>query len=442
MSRIFKILIFLIFTLSSFDIFLNINLGGFNVRACYLLVFIFLFLYAFAYRDAGSLRFLGGAAFAGWCIFLLIFVWNSPLPNRNIGYLAWLGFNCFTCYGIYKFVRRNPAESVIRLYLLSFFVLALAGLMQFTLSQFGVHVLVTMWWDFERTARVNAFSYEPSYYASYLLIGFVFLYLSQRQKIFYFSRKFQILILASLVTAIFLSTSRMGILFMLSILSYDFIRMIFRAITTFRISLLNFVISMLLLLSLAGVITRILLDDELRVRYLAGTGLESTAAHSREVRQEQVLNVWKIFAKSPVVGYSLGGIAPNIALMNRVVPRTVEECKDFEGLNVLLEVLAASGIIGFPFFAFWLFQLFYAGFGLAGKLKKQSFHRESVILYGLCAALITELLILSFSQNILRPYLWILIGLINAFYFRFRLLLQEMDTQNPETLLQEIPPHE
>ena len=429
MKRVLSVLIFLVFLFSSFDIFLNVNLGGFNVRICYLLVFLFTFLYIFSFDDAGSIRFLGAGAFLGWFFFLLLFSWNTPLLSRNIGYLAWLVFNCFTCYAIYKFTRRYHTEGIIRLYILSFFILAIAGILQFTFSQFGIHLLVTMWWEFGSTARVNAFSYEPSYYASYLLIGFVFLYFSQRKRIFYFSGQFQVLVLSFLVAAIFLSTSRMGILFMVSILAYDFVRMIFRAFLTARISLLNFIISLVLLLSIAGVTTRILLDDELRTRYLAGTGLESTAAHSREVRENQVLNVWKIFVKSPWVGYSLGGIAPNIALMNGVVPRTVEETKDFEGLNVLLEVLAASGIVGFLFFAFWLLQIFYAGFRLSRRLMKEGFVRESIVLSSLCAALVTELLILSFSQNILRPYLWILIGMLNAVYFRFLLLLQEKQNE-------------
>jgi hypothetical protein len=55
----------------------------------------------------------------------------------------------------------------------------------------------------------------------------------------------------------------------------------------------------------------------------------------------------------------------------------------------------------------------------------------------LCFALIAELLILSLSQNILRPYLWILIGMLNAIYFRFKLLLypgrpQEDSSSAPE----------
>jgi hypothetical protein len=439
MNRIFHILLFLIFLLSSFDIFMNVNLGGFNVRACYLAAFFFILLYAYLYKDSLRIQFLGGGAFLLWFLTLILLVWNTPLLSRNAGYLAWLVFNCFSCYAIYKFSIREDTEKLFRLYILSFFCLSIAGILQFTLSQFGIHILVTMWWDVLKSARVNAFSYEPSYYASYLLIGFVFLYFSQRSRVFYFSRKFQVAILTTIVAAILLSTSRMGILFMLGILLYDFLRMILRAMLTARISLLNFIISLVLLLSLAGIIGRILVDDELRVRYLAGTGLESTAAHSREMRQGQMENVWKIFAKSPVVGYSLGGIAPNIALLYGVEPRKIEDTKDYEGLNILLEVLAASGIIGFLFFAWWLFKLFYSGFSFSNRLKKAFMKRESTILHALCMALGAEILILTLSQNILRPYLWIHIGMVNAVYYRFRLLLHppstDSSTQQTEGLM-------
>ena len=435
MNRIFHVLIFLIFLTSSFDIFLNVNLGGFNIRACYLFVFLFIILYLYFYRDAARIRFLGLFFFLPWVAFLLAFVGNTPLLNRNIGYIAWLGFNCMTCYVIYKFAMHSNVYRMIKLYLLSFFVLSLAGILQFTLSQFGIHILVTMWWDVEKFARVNAFSYEPSYYASYLLIGFCFLYASQRKQIYYFRKKNQLLILIFLVTAIFLSTSRMGILIMILILLYDVFRMLFRVVFTRKVSLVNFIVSVCLILSFSAVIGNILLDEDLRSRYLAGTGLESTAAHSREVREEQFLNVWRIFVKSPIFGYSLGGIAPNIALMEGAIPEiemggapekvSMEVIKLHEGLNVIMEVLAASGVIGFLFFFFWIFQLFRGGFRLSGRLKREGFWQEGILLQSLCFALVVELVILSFSQNILRPYLWILIGLINAVYFKMKSTLKQ-----------------
>lgn len=434
MNRLFSILIFLVFLTSSFDIFLNVNLGGFNIRACYLFVFLFIFLYIYIYKDAANVRFLGIIYFVIWVGFIGAFFWNTPLLNRNIGYLAWLGFNCLTCYVIYKYSIRIDVNRIIKLYLFSFLCLAMAGIIQFTLSQFGFHVLVTMWWSAQKIARVNAFSYEPSYYASYLLIGFSFLYASQRKQVYYFSKKKQLVILGLIVLAIFLSTSRMGILFVILILSYDFVRMIFRAVFTGRVSILNFTVSMVFLLFFTLVIGRILLDEELRVRYLAGTGLEATAAHSRVMREAQLTNVWKIFLESPFIGYSLGGIAPNIAEMKGIIPKTVEETKPFEGLNVLLEVLAASGLIGFFFFLLWLLHLFRGGLRLSGRLKMAGFWHESVVMQSLCFALFIELLVLSFSQNILRPYLWILVGLTNAFYYRLRLNLSQNPSNNPSTL--------
>ena len=443
MNRIFHVLIFLIFLTSSFDIFLNVNLGGFNIRACYLFVFLFITLYLYFYRDAARIRFLGLFFFLAWVAFLLAFVWNTPLLSRNIGYLVWLGFNCMICYVIYKFAMHSDVYRLIKLYLISFFFLAVAGVLQFTLSQFGLHILVTMWWDVQKIARVNAFSYEPSYYASYLLIGFCFLYASQRKQIYYFSKKIQLLILGFMVVAIFLSTSRMGILFMILILLYDVFRMLFRAVFTRRISTINFIVSVGFVLFFSIIIGNILLDEELRTRYLAGTGLESTAAHSRKVREGQLLNVWRIFVESPFIGYSLGGIAPNIALMEGAISVTetrgvreivsMEDIKSYEGLNVTLEVLAASGIIGFLFYLLWILQLFRGGLRLSDRLKAQGFRYEGILLGSLCFALLVELVILSFSQNILRPYLWILIGLINAVYFKLKSTLkQKSEGKMPE----------
>ena len=83
----------------------------------------------------------------------------------------------------------------------------------------------------------------------------------------------------------------------------------------------------------------------------------------------------------------------------------------------------AGGAIGFIFFIWWMFRLFQCSFQLSRHLRRHSFDTESIVLDGLRVALIAELLILILSQNILRPYLWILIGMLNALYFRFKPLV-------------------
>jgi O-antigen ligase len=298
--------------------------------------------------------------------------------------------------------------------------MALVGIAQFMLSAVGVHVLITMWWKINKIPRVNALSYEPSYYATYLLIGFVFLYYSQRKGIWYFKQRLQILILSCVAIAIFLSTSRMGILFMVVILLYDFAKMMIRAMFTYRISRVNFFIALVFIGAMATVFGRILLDEKQRKLYLAGTGLESTASHSKDTRIRQMNNVFLVFQDSPLVGYSLGGIAPAIANYYGDKTKDQKKAKEYEGLNIFLEVLAASGIFGFFFFCSWLFQLFRANIKLSGMLRLNGYVRESGILEALRYALIAEFLILVLSQNILRPYLWILIGVTNALYYRFK----------------------
>jgi hypothetical protein len=417
MKGIFRAFMLIILVSSSFDIFFNLNLGGFNVRTCYLVSFAFLALYAWKSDEAYRLRFVAPGSFFVWAMFCLAFVWNTQFLSRNIGYMAWLGFNVLMIMAIYAYCRMEGWQSLMRLYMASFFIMALVGLAQFAFSLFGIHILITMWWQVNKLPRINALSYEPSYYATYLLIGFVFQYSLFRKGIFLFSKKLQLGMLLAVVAAIFLSTSRMGILFMCAILAWDFLRMLVLAGIQLRISRLNFALTLLMILAISSVIIRIWTNDKLRRQYLAGTGLESTASHSRDTRIGQMTNVFLVFQQSPLIGYSLGGIAPAIARYYGNDTPDQKKAKEFEGLNIFLEVLAASGIVGFFFFASWLFQVFRVNILLENFLRRIHEKADADILRALRLALIAELLILTLSQNILRPYLWVLIGVMNALYF-------------------------
>jgi len=277
-----------------------------------------------------------------------------------------------------------------------------------------------MWWRINLIPRINGLSYEPSYFATYLMMGFVFLYFCYKKKIYFFRERFQLVILILLILAIFLSTSRMGILFMITIILYDFFKMLLVSFFTLRISRINLFISFSLLAFMFGIIVYILNNSALKNQYLAGTGIGHTAGHSTENRFKQMTNVWKVFEQSPVYGYSLGGIAPAIARFYGSNTSDSKKVKEFEGLNIFLEVLAASGLIGFLFFGSWLFLFYRSCIKLAHGLRNNNLHREAGILEALIFALTAEFLLLMFSQNILRPYLWIMIGMINALYFRFK----------------------
>jgi len=431
-SRLIHILVFTIFFTSSFDIYFNLNLFGFNVRTCYFASILFACISAFSHVNSLKFRFIGFLSISIWIAIAILFVGHTQLLNRNIGYVFWMLFNLIMCYSIYKFTFMVEYNKIIQYYIISFFLIAAFGIVQFAFGAFGLHFFITMWWKLNQIPRVNGLSYEPSYFATYLLIGFVFLYFSWRKKIYYFSERLQLTILISIILAIFLSTSRMGILFMISIMVIDFWAMILRAFITHKISKTNLLVSASLLVLLFGTIGYILSEEKLKKRYLAGTGLASTANHSKNTRITQMTNVWDVFLASPIYGYSLGGIAPAIALYHGVKAPDLKKAKEFEGLNIFLEVLAATGIVGFIFFSYWLFLHLYAPRKLAGILKANGFEKESGILICLGLALAAELLILVLSQNILRPYLWILIGVTNGLYFRFKDMIFVPDT-NPQT---------
>lgn len=420
MKKLLVYLTFGIFLTSSFDIFFNLNLGGFNIRSCYLASFAYILFAINQKEDARRFDFIGAFPFLIWFLFVSGFVYNSPFLARNIGYLAWLVFNLLVCYVLYSISGKISSNRFLRLYLISFFILSLAGIAQFLLSNLGIHVLVTSWWRLNKFPRVNAFSYEPSYYATYLLIGFVMIYHLTFKQVYLFRKRFQMIMLVSIGSAILLSTSRMGILFVLMIFLFDFVKMIFRSAVTLRISKINFGLSAAFLIGFFTIVGVILNDPKLRARYLSGTGVESTASHSKDLRIRQITDVYDVFILSPFEGYSLGGIAPAIAALRGDPANNQQKVKEHEGLNIFLEVLAASGVIGFLFFLWWLFQLFNCNGTLAGKLRTNGFENEAIVTDALRKALIAELLILILSQNILRPYLWILIGMTNALYFRFK----------------------
>ncbi len=405
------------------DIAANLKLGGFNVRLCYLAAFSFILLFLISHRRGFQIRFLGKGFFLVWVIFLVAFAGNTQLLSRNIGYLMWLVFNVLMMWAIYQYTSVTGPASVMRLYIQTFFLMACFGMAQFVLSGLGLNMFVTMWWKPGVLPRVNALSYEPSYFASYLLIAFVFLYFASRRKLYLWRPRVQWMMLGCIIFAILLSTSRMGILLMVSILAFDYLKLLFNSLVRLRISKINLVVTTIFIAGIFSVLIYALGNEQTRQRYLAGTGLDATGSHSKDARLMQMNNTLLIFLKSPWVGYSLGGIAPAIAEYYNVRTPDQKRAKEYEGLNIFLEVLAASGVFGFLFFAMWLFTFIRSQWFVSGVLRKNGFAEDAVMVDCLKYALLSELLILMLSQNILRPYLWTLFGMGNALYFYYKDLI-------------------
>ncbi|MFU2074254.1 hypothetical protein, partial [Gallibacterium anatis] len=174
-------------------------------------------------------------------------------------------------------------------------------------------------------------------------------------------------------------------------------------------------ILMIYLISFILIMGFILFFDLEKILFLLnGTGLFGTSSHSASMRGSDALYTLETFLNSPFIGYSLGGVATAIAEIQGIVVNSQAEAKLYEGMNIFLEILAASGIFGFLFFILWLKRLFKVSKKVSYICKEDTI---SFIILALRFSLIGELMLLMFNQNILRPYLWVLIGMLNVSIF-------------------------
>jgi hypothetical protein len=146
--------------------------------------------------------------------------------------------------------------------------------------------------------------------------------------------------------------------------------------------------------------------------FLNGTGLSDTAAHSVLQREGAFEDTLTVFQQNPLVGRSLGGVSSAIAELHGEQISSFEESKQFEGMSIYAEVLAASGLLGvLPFI--W--------FSIATARRPLLLARSATpfwaaLLRASVRSLLCAWVILQFNQNILRPYLWVHIAILATIY--------------------------
>lgn len=402
-------LLFLLFLSASFDIFLNLNIYGFNIRLFYAIEFLLflIFIYKVIVSRVISI-FVGGKTIAIWFLFVMVFVPNTTFIVRSIGYALWLFFSILLILLMVNMLKNIVLfYKIFNLFVLSFFIISCFGIMQFIAGLIGIDLLVSQWWEYGRLPRVNGFSYEPSYYATYMIIGWsILLYIYYHG--FILQKKYK-LYFYIITISIFISSSRMGILVMVIALFILFLKDVLRL--KIRIKSIKFAfISGLCLLSFA-ILFVINLNN---VQFLlSGLGFFEGSSHSSSIRLKEQAQTIEIFLKSPLVGYSLGGVASAIGALNGIEITSQDEAKQHEGMNIIVEVLAASGIIGFLFFIVFFLLMYKKAYKVSKALAKENYE-YSIIINSLAFALIIETIMLMMNQNILRPYFWILVAVFNT----------------------------
>jgi O-Antigen ligase len=383
------------------DIFFVIPVGGFTLRIFQVLM-VPVLLKGLWDLFGRSVWPVGFGSLLLWTAFILCFVPNSSLLDRNLFYALWLVFSVLMVLGVTSCIDTpEKLQKVLRYYVYSYGFSAAFGVSQFLLPLVGLHpFLVQQWWFPDVLARINGFTYEPSYFATYMIAGWVMIDYLRYKK----SDLPHLDFIYWLVTAaLLLSSSRIGWATMMAWWAL-------RAFWHWREGVLP-----LRKIALTGVVGGSLilvaaLSFGLHAEDLTfltnGLGLlESSGSHSSQGRWDAAMQTLRVYADHPIIGVSLGGVAPEIARQNHIAVADNDDAKANEGLCTTAEVLAASGTIGFVFYLLYMSKLCSAVF--------QSEER-TLLVAALGWGLIFQLIVLQTDQNILRGYLWFHISLLSA----------------------------
>jgi len=387
------------FTISG-DRFFVSHIGGFTFRVYQLLLVPVLLKGVLDL--ANGVWPIGFGKLLWWTFFIVLFIPNTTLLDRSVLYAGWLVFSVLMILGTTAVIdSAEKLRTVLRWYIYSFAFSALFGLCQFVMGYLGMNPpLVDQWWG-ERLPRVNGFTYEASYYATYMITGWVLMdYLRYRKvDVPYLNLSFWLTTAAMLVCS-----SRSGWVVMILWLALRSLWYLREGARRWRKGAL---IS-LVVLSVVFAMGWARQHMEEVAWFGSGLGIsEETGSYSTDERLSLTLETLQIFANHPVIGVSLGGIAPAISEQNGIAVADNADAKTSEGLCTTAEVLAASGIVGFIFYVIYMSKL--------GRAMFES-REEEVLGKALGWGFIFLLIMLQFDQNILRGYFWLHIALMSAAY--------------------------
>lgn len=406
-----NVLIWLSILTSSFDIVLVFDVAGFTVRISQIFMLIVMVSFVIEVMRKGKFPIPVGYSWLCLCVILnTLFIFNSKSFGNAVGYAVWFIFDVFEIIVIlYYFRRTETLESVTRKYVNCFTIMAVVGLVQWGLQFLGIYFYVTQQ---NAMHRCNGFSYEPSYYSTYLLMGWcICAYLLENSNYSALPKRKLIIYTIIITLALILSTSRMGWIMMVVYIICRSLSVIFRN-NRGVMSIWKFLMILFLVVIVVGlfyVVYGIAAGDPKILKYAEGLGIGGTASHSTNNRVKGLKETFQLFKESPFIGYSLGGVDPEIWYN-----RGYTTFSNGAGISVFVEMLAAFGIVGFLFWGRYLYILLYKKYKFFKKYLNKA-NRE--VLAAFLIALAMEFIILQFNQNVLRPYVWIHIALVSVIYY-------------------------
>jgi len=399
---------------SSCDVILNYNVGGSIRLAQILMIFILLAGAARVFQDGRVLWPRGATALALWVVVQLIFLPFSGI--LSIG-LMFFGLLVYTAVGVLAIIQiygqSDMIESLMKMYMASFVFIAIFGLFQFLLPLVGITVPFTAEWYIPgRLARINGFSAEPSYFVTYMVVGWITVIDLRISKARIVEGPFWKWASVILTAAMFCSTSKLGWGIMILELILRFVppvwRTVKRLLGTGKILIwvpISRIFAGIAILAVLGFGTSRYLEkmnfDVLN--FLSGSGVAGQAGHSLNTRVGDGYDTFAAFEDAPLAGRSMGGTAIYRASRQGIQVTGMAEVRQYWGFPVILDVLLASGAVGvIPFLVF----LYTATFGAIRMARRYWPEERAKWLRALARAMIFEWLMLFADQNLFRVYLW------------------------------------
>jgi hypothetical protein len=429
--KIVQWLLTLAFFTGSFDVFLVVDLGGANFRIAQLALLCAMVCAMASILQNGRILWARGAsALALWCLVQGILVLRSPAIFPSFLLFLLLMLSVFGVFTLVQLYGASPhIATLFKSYLNSFVFVAIFGLYQLVSPALHLgYPFIVQWIVHGLIPRINGFNFEPSFYATYMILGWITLVELRLSHAAIVSGRKWAWFIVLVTLALLLSTSKIGWIMMiiesgLRLLPFIFrpLRRSFRLFSRgdLRVPIPSFrALAWVVTACLATVLTLILVGRVVNLNvFLSGTGLNNTPAHSVNVRMQQFQDTEAVIRQDPWLGYSLGGVAERIAQIKNEPYSTTAAVKTHWGFPVPVEVYAASGLVGIiPFL--WFFYRITAG--ERTLLRSRSQDERAKWLRALIRALIFEWLCLAVDQNLVRVYLWLHIGVLMAVAYNLR----------------------
>jgi len=422
MASFKKILLVLAIFTVSFDVFLTIEIGSATLRFTNIVIFLLGLVFLFEKLTQGKSTF-NFIRYPMTPMFLLVAIsflsiLKSGHIEKSVAYAFFALFNLiFYVWLIIEFVRsENDLRFLIKTYLLSFLFVAVFGFIQFFLPFVGVAAPLAQAFLVDGIPRVNAFSYEPAQFTTYILPGMIlFLFMFSRKINFInpFLVKSGTLLLLSIIILSTARTGWIGLMLVFTILLFPGLIGFLKKWKIDR-SIFRLAIAFIVLFILTSPIIYFLHNQFISF----AEGLIGSQASF--YRWQGVLYSLKIFSLNPILGVGVGGMGAYM----------VENPSEFDlakismdpgniwnvsGTNVATEILATMGILGF---LAWIWVLYrFSKYVWEKKNNNLIPYEWRVILQGLFWGFVVLVIILQFNQNFFRNYVWLHMGITLAVCF-------------------------